>query len=258
MEYRQKVTLRRSQWAPVFIPRADTIRAFKKVAGETWAEIDRVDLADSSSADSYSYDDKIRVLLFHPTMVGNMVSIEYEHDGVPNPGTLDTLPTILAEQAIRDYNKVNTGLFVLREYIDGLYTGWNGMNLTISGGMVTLSGDIYSVGCSTWDLAMMGGQSGEDIVTVAMFYLDKAALSDVQEKSRFIEAPKRMLTSRYKFEEGRGLSSALTELNQTIEAMGDIPGFVELLKVVVQSQPAPEPPILSFFYEPRFRVYHMV
>ena len=256
--YIQTIVLRRSQWAPVFIPVPDTLRVHKKSSANTWREIDRVDINDSSSADTYSYDGEITSILFHPTFVGGTVRVEYTHNNVPNPGTLDLLPTLLAEQARSDYNRVNGGLHILREYVDGQYTGWSGRNMVVSSGMVSLFGDLYSVGRSTWDLNRLGGQAGENIVTVSMLYISHDEISTVQATTRLIAAPKVFISGRYLVGDGGGVSSALTEINQFISDNSGGLGFVELMRVVVESQKEPLPPNITIWYEPSFRSYQMV
>lgn len=249
---RETLKLGRSQWTPVFIPVSTSVRCFKQIFGTSWAELTRVDITDASTTDAFSYDDRINVALFHPSFIGNTVQIEYTHFGVPNPGIVDLLPSMIAEQARFNRNSIVSGLYVVREYVEGVVTGWNGQNISLSPGLVRLEGDVYHVGGSFWDLNKMGGQAGGDIVTAAAFFLKRNLLSDVQIRSHLIESPRIVLSARYLVDNGGGISSALNSLQQKI---GDTRGgYVEMLKCIVVSRSGGVPPDLTFYHDPRFRV----
>lgn len=246
------IKLVRSQWSPVFIPVSSSIRCFKQVYGSTWSEIDRVDITDSSTTDAFTYDEQINVLLFHPSFVGNFVQIDYDHYGIPNPGTLDLVPFIISEQCRFNNNRIVSGLYVVREYSEGMTTGWNGRSINLAPGIVHLAGSTFSIGGSYWDLNKLGGQAGGNIVTAAVFYLDYSRLSDTQLRTHMIESPQLMLSSRYNLDDGGGISSALLDLRQQVGNVGD--GFVEVLKCIVIGRPYGLPPTLVLRYEPMFRV----
>ena len=255
--YINTTTLSRSQVVPVYIPDPATVRVFKKIYGDSWSEMDRVDLSDAQATDSYSYDENINVFLFHPLLIGSTIQVQYEHNNVSNPGTLDLLPNILALQSTHNYNKILSGLHINRSYMEGLYSGWNGYTAVLNGGMARLEGDIYTVGDTYWDLNKFGAQSGRDIVTTTLFYLYERELSDVQRRSSFIESPTYMTTSRYALDGGGGISSSLTELNDRLASkfgeLTDTSGFIEVLRMVIVSKEAPSPPDVHFTYEHRFR-----
>ncbi len=250
-------TLARSQFIPVYIPEPSTVRVFKKIYGDSWSEMDRVDLSDAQATDSYSYDEQIHVFLFHPLLIGSTIQVQYEHNNVSNPGTLDLLPNILAIQATHNYNKILSGLYLNRSYVDGLYTGGNGYSAVINSGVVRLDGEIFTVGDSYWDLNKFGAQAGHETVTTTLFYIYGKELSETQRSSSFIEAPSYITTARYSLAEGGGISSSLTELNNRLTVKfgdsTDTTSFVEVMRLVVISKKAPSPPDIHFTYENRYR-----
>ncbi len=260
--YTTTIILDRPQWIPVYIPEASSVRAFKKIQGDSWAELNRVDLVDVQSTDSYSYDDKINVFLFHPMLKGSKMQIQYDHESVPNPGVIDILPNVLAAQATHNYNKILSGLHVVRSYVNGIYSGWNGTNLVLNGGMIRLDGRTYAVGETYWDLNSKGAQAGEDIVTSTLFYLHASSISDTQKNTNIINSPSYFTSKRYSLNQGGGISSSLTELNNIIALyLGDNSsklGFIEILRMVIISKKAPEAPEISFKYEKKFRFHSAV
>lgn len=239
------------------MPDQSTVRVFKKIHGDSWREMDRVDFSDAQATDSYSYDEQINVFLFHPLLIGSTIQIQYSHNNVSNPGTLDLLPNILAQQSTHNYNKILSGLYINRSYIDGIYSGWNGYTAVLNGGMARIEGEIYTVGDTYWDLNKFGAQAGCDTVTTTLFYLYEQDLSDIQRRSSFIESPSCIKTKRYALDGGGGISSSLTELNDRLaRKLGDLmdsSGFIEIMRMVVVSKCAPEPPDIHFTYESRFR-----
>jgi hypothetical protein len=123
--------------------------------------------------------------------------------------------------------------------------------------MVRLEGRTYSVGSTYWDLNKFGARSGENIVTSTLFYLAAAELSDTQKRVGFIKSPRFLKTTQYAFNDGRGISGSLTDLNRQIESLllkfGDDRGFIELLRLTIISKKGENPPDLLYHYEPKFR-----
>lgn len=250
--------LTRSQFIPIYIPSSPSIRVFKKIHGDSWYELDRVDLMEGSSPDTYSYDDKLVALLFNPILIGNEIQIQYEHDGVPNPGVVDLVPTILGEQAYYNYNSIISGLYGIDSYIEGNVHCGSKTSYILDGGIVRIDGLLYSVGNTYWDLNKFGAQSGKDIVTSLLFYLYKPTISDTQLKTKFIQTPNILRTAQYNLADGRGISSSMTELNNAIQTIfsnndGES-SFIEIVRLTVVSKKAPYSPDVYSYYESKYRV----
>lgn len=253
--YVTNTVLTGSQWIPLHIPVSSSIRNFKRIKGEGWIELSRTDFLEVRSTNSFSYDDKIYVIMFHPLLKGSEVQIQYEHNGVANPGVKDLLPDIIAKQALFEYNRIISGLFVIRNYMNGLNTGWNGMNMVLGGGLARIQGSMYNIGENHYDLNKFGAQSGENMVVSTLFYLLGSSISETQKKTKFIESPSYIQSGRYSYDEGMGLSSALTELNLKLSRiLQEGPeGFIDVLRMTVISQKEPLPPEITFHYENKFR-----
>jgi len=255
--YITKITLSRAQFLPIFIPISTSIRVFKKIYGDNWYELDRVDLMEGSSPDTYSYDELLYAILFNPVLIGNTLQIQYEHDGVPNPGVVDLVPSWIADQAIYNYNCVISGLYALKNSVAGNEECGSKYSMTLDGGMVRLGGRVLSVGSTYWDLNKFGARSGDRIVTSTLFYMAEAELSDTQKRVGFIKTPRYIKTTQYAYNDGRGVAGSLTELNTKLKtlllAFGET-GFIELLRLTIVSQVGDTPPDLFYYYEPRFRV----
>ena len=255
-QYTSTRILSRAQFIPVFIPESSSLRVFKKIYGDSWIELDRVDLMEGSSPDSYSYDDNIYTILFNPALIGNTLNIQYDHNNVPNPGIVDLLPTIIAEQSLYNYNCILSGLYALNSYVDGSIPCGTTTSLSLMGGLISISGLLYSMGTTYWDLNKFGAQSGDDIVTSTLFYITDMGLSDHQKMTKFIQTPLYTKTTQYNFDDGGGIASSLTELNNYIQkylADHTTNSFIEIMRLVVVSHKAPQDAEIFTHYEPKFR-----
>jgi len=250
--------LERPQLVPIFIPDPATVRAFVRGQGELWTEIDRVDLTDMRSVSSYTYDDKINVYLFHPLMVGIEVQIQYDHSNVPNPGVVDLLPNIVAQQARYDFNRVLSGLYVDMVYKDGVFTAWKGKNIILTGGIVRLNGYLYTVGTSDWPITELHPSMRPNTVQASMFYVYEGQLSQKAKDLSFIETPGIIRSKTFELGlDGAGISDALSDINWNIRNLlnsMDMNGFVELIRTIVIPGVGDSEPQVNFYYDPQFRV----
>jgi hypothetical protein len=250
--------LSRAQYMPIYIPVSSSIRVFKKIYGDSWYELDRVDLMEGSSPDTYSYDEKLYALLFNPMLVGNTLQIQYDHNKVPNPGTIDLLPSLIIEQASFNYNRIVSGLYVVDSYMMTNVRCGSSSSLTLDGGIIAVGGEMYSVGNTYWDLNQFGAAAGDNIVSGALFYISHVDISESQRGKRFISVPSYMKTTKYNFSDGGGISSALTELNERLQQffskIGTTDGFIEIMRLIIISKKSPEQPETLIYYEPKYRV----
>lgn len=248
-------TLKVSQITPVYVPHEDSIRVFKKIHGDSWRELDRVDLMESQTADTYSYDSRLYVIMLNPLLIGNQIRYQYTHDGVPNPGVPDLLASWMAEKMAFDHYRVRSGLYMsTATTYDGLNCG-STRTAVLEGGLVTINNVLFSVGTTHYDLNHFGAASGDNTLTTTLFYIDPQEITPGQRDSGFILAPSYKKTMPRKNDtEGRAIGSSYNELNKFINSKVADSGLpvIELLRMTIVS--GPTDPSIFLYYDSKFRV----